>query len=54
VQENGLLPINFTISEAAKNAINAMRADYDAAFPNNPAVVPAIGWAYVNPRCGVE
>jgi hypothetical protein len=52
--KDDILPANFTISEAAKAAIEVMRADYDAAFPDNPAAVPAVGWAYVNLNSGVQ
>ena len=49
-----ILPANFTISNAAKAAIEAMRADYDAAFPDNPAAVPAVGWAHVKLKSGAQ
>lgn len=42
-----LLPVNFTLSDAAKAAIEVFRAEYDARFPDNPAAVLSIGWGYV-------
>jgi len=39
-----ILPVNFTVSEAAKRAAEKIRADYDAKWPDNPAAVLFVGW----------
>jgi hypothetical protein len=49
---SGLLPVNFTISETAKQAVEKVRADYDAAFPHDPAAVLCVAWGIVIPKSG--
>jgi hypothetical protein len=39
------LPVNFTISAAAKRAIDQVRQDYDAQF-SDPAAVLWVGWGF--------
>jgi hypothetical protein len=45
---------NFTISPAAKIGIGKIRAEYDAAMPDNPAAVASIAWGYVHPERGTS
>ncbi len=40
------LPVNFTISDAAKAGIEAIKTQWNAQFPDK-AVVPTIAWGYV-------
>ena len=47
-----ILPINFTISVAAKHAVEKIRADYDAAWPDDPAAVLCVGWGITIPDSG--
>jgi len=42
-----LLRVNFTLSPAAKHAAEALRHEYDARFPDDPAAVLSISWGYV-------
>lgn len=42
-----ILPVNFTISDEAKRALDDLRQRFDQSFPTDPAVVPSIGWGYV-------
>ncbi len=42
--DSNMLPVNFTISPAAKNAIALITRDHDALFPHDPAALPSIGW----------
>lgn len=44
------LPVNFTISEAAKSAIEDLRRDWDRRSPDDPAAVPMIGWGIFKNR----
>ena len=43
-----LLPVNFTISPAAKQAIEQVRRDYDSQFSSDPAAMLWIGWGFYN------
>ncbi len=52
VTRSDLLRVNFTISEAAKAAIEQVRRDYVAAFPDDPPAVLAIAWGSVSPDSG--
>ncbi|HZQ11449.1 MAG TPA: hypothetical protein VFB31_01420 [Pseudolabrys sp.] len=47
-----ILPVNFTISEAAKRAAEDIRAEYDATWPDNPAAVLFVGWGITVPETG--
>jgi len=52
---SGLLPVNFTLSSSAREAIDALRRDHDRQFAADPSAVAAIGWGYVlgsDPRSG--
>jgi len=44
-----ILPVNFTISAAAKQAAEKLRADYDAAYPADPAAVLCVAWGITIP-----
>ncbi|MEX1180944.1 MAG: hypothetical protein WEB63_09070 [Cucumibacter sp.] len=44
------LPVNFTISENAKQAIELLRRDWDRRSPDDPAAVPMIGWGIFKNR----
>ncbi|MCK9917793.1 hypothetical protein MXD81_52510 [Microbacteriaceae bacterium K1510] len=39
------MPVNFTISEAAKRAAEDIRTQYDVAWPDDPAAVMCVAWA---------
>jgi hypothetical protein len=45
--QSTLLRVNFTLSPAAKRAAEALRREYDARFPDDPAAVLSISWGYV-------
>jgi len=47
-----VLRANFTISDAAKAAIEQIRKQYDAQWPDNPAAVAMVGWSIVVPHDG--
>lgn len=47
-----ILPINFTISDAAKTAAEEIRAEYDAAWPDDPAAVLCVAWGVTMPESG--
>lgn len=47
-----ILPVNFTISEAAKRAAEDIRAEYDAKWPDNPAAVLWVAWGITVPETG--
>lgn len=47
-----VLPINFTISEQAKQATEKIRAEYDAAWPDDPAAVLCVAWSIFIPESG--
>jgi len=42
--QSDVLPVNFTISPEAKNAIAQIRREYDAQFSDDPAAVLCVGW----------
>lgn len=46
------LPVNFTISVAAKQAAEKIRIEYDVAWPNDPAAVLCVGWGITIPESG--
>jgi hypothetical protein len=47
-----ILPVNFTISEAAKRATEDIRAEYDSKWPDNPAAVLCVAWGITIPESG--
>jgi hypothetical protein len=47
-----ILPVNFTISAQAKHAAEAIRVQYDAKFPDDPAAVLCVAWGVVIPNSG--
>ncbi len=47
------LPVNFTISLAAKAAIEKVRREHDAQFPD-PAAVLWVGWGFYRPDAGPQ
>jgi len=49
---SGILRANFTISDAAKVAIEQIRKQYDAQWPDNPAAVACVAWGIVVPHDG--
>jgi len=49
-----VLPVNFTISDAAKQAADTIRAEYDAAMPGDPAAVLCVAWGIVVPHAGAR
>ena len=49
--ESDILPVNFTISAVAKQAIERIRQDWDEQFPD-PAAVAMIGWGIFNLNSG--
>jgi hypothetical protein len=44
--QSDVLPVNFTISPAARTAIAQIRRDYDAQFPHDPAAVLSVAWGF--------
>jgi len=42
-----ILPVNFTLSPAAKRGIEFVRKEYDARSPADPAAVLSVAWGYV-------
>src|SRR5205085_5318710 len=51
VSQSEILRANFTISPAAKNAIDQIRRDLDAQFAD-PAAVLCVGWGFYIPNSG--
>jgi len=49
-----VLRANFTISADGKRAIEAVRVEYDARFPDDPAAVACIGWSLVTSDDGTQ
>lgn len=49
--QSEILRANFTISEAAKQAIEQVRQEHDAQFPE-PAVLLCVGWGFFTPQSG--
>lgn len=52
MNSQGILPVNFTISDAARQAADKIRAEYDAAMPGDPAAVLCVAWGIVVPHSG--
>jgi len=50
--ESEILRANFTISPAAKAAIERVRHDYDAEFSDDPAAVLVVGWGLFSHESG--
>lgn len=42
-----IMPATFTLSERAKHAAEALRKEYDARFPGDPAAILSVAWGYV-------
>ena len=51
MSQSEILRANFTISPAAKNAIDQIRRDHDAQFAD-PAAVLCVGWGFYIPNSG--
>lgn len=47
-----ILPVNFTISDAAIVAAERIRADYDRTAPEDPAAVLCVAWGITTPDAG--
>jgi hypothetical protein len=47
-----ILPVNFTISSAAREAIEQIRREYDAQFPEDTAAVLSVGWGIYTAESG--
>jgi hypothetical protein len=54
IMSQDILPVNFTISAAAKQAIAQIRADHDAQFPGDPAAVLSVAWGLYREESGSE
>ena len=54
MKSKDILPVNFSISGAAKQAAENIRAEYDAASPDDPAAVLCVGWGIVVPKSGAQ
>jgi len=52
MNSQGILPVNFTISDAARQAADKIRAEYDAAMPDDPAAVLCVAWGIAVPHAG--
>src|SRR3954452_23790375 len=52
IRESGTPPAKFSISSAAKLAVDRLRAEYDARFPDDPAAVASVGWGIIVPDSG--
>lgn len=51
MSESEILRANFTISDAAKDAIERVRQEHDAQFPE-PAVLLCVAWGIHTPKSG--
>ncbi len=49
---SGILPVNFTFSERAKEAAEMIRAEYDTRWPEDPAAVLCVAWGITVPNAG--
>jgi hypothetical protein len=45
VPDSEILPVNFTISPAAKRAMERVKQDYDTQFADDPVGVLSVAWA---------
>lgn len=50
--ESDILRANFTISPAARAAIERIREDYDAQFGDDPAAVLSVAWGFFSHQSG--